>query len=217
MTNNDMVYPSTLKRRSDLHLARKIWHIVTVFAMFLGWVLFPKWLSITILLVAMVAFLSVDFIRQYHKGLNDWMIHAFRVIMRESEVNKLAGTTYLLTGVAIVVFIFPRPVTSMTLLFLAFADPIASYVGIRWGKDKIINNKSFQGTMAAYVVCALASFIYLAYWGQPLGRSVVFALIAGAVGALAELLPFGKIDDNFTLPVASAVGLNILFYFFGFS
>jgi dolichol kinase len=41
-------------------------------------------------------------------------------------------------------------------------------------------------------------------------------LLAGLVGAFAELIPIGKLDDNLTLPLMSAVGLSILFYFFGF-
>src|SRR5690606_38510278 len=101
---------------------------------------------------AWLLFVPLDFLRQSSPVLNDWLIHAFKPIMRQSEVNKLAGTTYLLTGVLFVVVFFPRPVVSLTLLYLAFADPIASLVGIRYGRDKLFGHKSLQGFIAAYSV-----------------------------------------------------------------
>jgi dolichol kinase len=105
---------------------------------------------------------------------------------------------------------------AITLLFLAFADPIASFIGIKFGKDKIFGHKSLQGFMAAYVVCFASSLAYLLIHGFPPDRSLVFSLLSGLVGALAELVPVGKLDDNLTLPVLSAIGLFCLYYLFGF-
>jgi len=204
-----------LKKRSDIHLARKIWHMTGVFSMFLAYVLLPENVSMTILAVAVMLFLPVDFLRHRYPALNDWMVHAFKHIMRTHEIHKIAGTTYLLTGVSLVVLLFPRPIVALTLLFLAFADPIASFVGIKYGKDKIFGHKSIQGFMAAFVVCAIATAIYLTYYNIMLDRVIVISLLAGLIGALAELVPIAKIDDNFTLPVLSSIGLYILFYLFG--
>jgi dolichol kinase len=186
-----------------------------VFSMFLAYVFLPPTISIAILIVAMMFFLPVDFLRHRYPALNDWMVHAFRPIMRNSEIHRLAGTTYLLTGVALVVLMFPRPIVALTLLFLAFADPIASVIGIKYGKDKIFGHKSIQGFMAAYVVCALCTFVFLYNHNFATDRVLVVSLLAGLIGALAELVPIGKIDDNFTLPVLSGVGLYILFQLFG--
>lgn len=204
-----------LKKRSDIHWARKIWHMVGVFSMFLAYVLLPEIVSYTILAAAVALFLPIDFLRQRYPALNDWMVHAFKPIMRTHEIHKIAGTTYLLSGVTLIVALFPRPIVALTLLFLAFADPIASFIGIKYGKDKIFGHKSIQGFMAAFVVCAVATAIYLTYYNIMFDRVIVVSLLAGLIGALAELVPIGKLDDNFTLPVLSAIGLYILFYLFG--
>jgi diacylglycerol kinase (CTP) len=205
-----------LKRRSDLHMARKIWHIASVFFMFAFWSLAPTWASYLVLGTAWVMFVPLDVLRHRFPGLNDFVVHAFRPIMRDGEVQRLAGTTYLLTGVGLVALIFPRPIVSMTLLFLAFADPIASFIGIKYGKDKIFGHKSLQGFMAAYFVCFGCALIYMLLHNYSPDRSLVFCILAGLMGALAELIPVWKIDDNFTLPVLSSIGLLILFYLFGF-
>ncbi|KYG67118.1 hypothetical protein AZI86_08900 [Bdellovibrio bacteriovorus] len=216
MLTEEFLRPVDLKKRSDIHYARKIWHMSAVFTMFLGYIFMPPALSMTVLVVAWVLFVPFDFLRHKYPALNDWAIHAFKPIMRQSEIKKLAGTTYLLTGVLIVDVIFPRPVVALTLLFLAFADPIASYFGILYGKDKIFGHKSMQGFMAAFFVCTGLTFLFLLYHNYLIDRIVIVSLFAGLVGAFAELIPIGKLDDNLTLPLMSATGLTILFYFFGF-
>jgi len=205
-----------LKKRSDIHYARKIWHMSGVFSMFLAYIYLPPAVSMAILAIAWCLFVPFDFLRQKYPALNDWALHAFKPIMRQSEARNLAGTTYLLTGVLLVDIVFPRPVVALTLLFLAFADPIASYFGILYGKDKIFGHKSIQGFMAAFFVCTALTLVYLLSHNYLTDRLIVVSLLAGLVGAFAELIPIGKLDDNLTLPLMSAIGLSILFYFFGF-
>jgi len=202
------------KKRSDVHLARKIWHVVTVFLMFMAWSLLPFWVSLTLLIMGWLSFVPADFVRLKNPELNSKLTRMFRLIMRENELDRLAGTTYLISGAILIVCLFSKPVVALSLLFLAFADPIASYVGIRWGRDKIFGHKSVQGFIAAYVVCSILSGVFL-YFHNIEQHIVMVSLIAGLVGALAELVPIAKIDDNFTMPVLSSVGLFIVFYLFG--
>lgn len=183
--------------------------------MFLAYIFLPPFISGLVLFVSMMLFLPIDLLRHRYPALNDWMVHAFKPVMRTHEINRIAGTTYLLTGVAIVYVLFPPQVVALTLLFLAFADPIASFVGIKYGKDKVFGHKSIQGFMAAYVVCAICTFLYLYLSNIMLDRVIIISLLAGLIGALAELVPVGKLDDNLTLPVLSSIGLYILFKLFG--
>jgi diacylglycerol kinase (CTP) len=204
-----------LKKRSDIHWARKIWHMAGVSAMALAFAFLPTNVSYTLLAVAILIFIPLDFMRQTRPKLNDWMIHAFRAIIRKNEVNKLAGTTYLLAGTGLVVVLFDAKIVLLTLMYLAFADPIASFVGIRYGKDKIFGHKSLQGFLAAFAVCTLLTLGYLYYHSILIDHLWMVSLLAGLSGALAELIPVAKLDDNFTLPVISATCLWILFTIFG--
>ena len=155
-----------LKKRSDIHWARKIWHMAGVSMMAAIYAYLPQQWSKGMLLVAWCGFISIDIIRQKNQGLNEFMVHVFKPILRQSELHKLAGTTYLLSGAAVVVFFFPKDVVILTLLLLAFADPIASIVGIKFGKDKIFGQKSLQGSLAAFFVCAVLTFGYM--FNQPI-------------------------------------------------
>lgn len=212
---DDIAVMVDLKQRSDVHWARKIWHMTTVLLMAVIYSFAPEKVAWSILIFAAVAFIPLDFLRQTRPRLNEVLLHLFRPVVRASEVNRLAGTTYLLLGVMIVAFVFPREIVLLTLLFLAIADPMASYFGIRYGKDKIFGQKSIQGFLAAFVACSLLSFGFL-YWKNLMtDRLIVVSILAGLTGALAELIPIGKLDDNLTLPVLSASFLWVIFNLFG--
>lgn len=204
-----------LKKKSDLHLERKIWHMGSVAFMALFYSLAPQAVSLWCLIVGAIVIVPMDYLRLKNPELNEVLVRWFRVIIRKSEVDRLSGSSYLVVGVLIVVALFPRDVVLLTLLFLAFADPVASYFGIRFGKDKIFGHKSLQGTLAAFAVCTLVTFLFLSNKGILPERIIVVSLIGGLIGALAELVPIGKLDDNFTLPVLSGTALWMIFGLFG--
>lgn len=204
-----------LKKRSEIHWARKIWHILGVCVILAVYAYTPLWFAKILITIAWLAFVPVDFARQKFPALNDFLLHLFKPFMRESEAHGLAGTTFLLTGATLVIFICPREIATLSLLFLAFADPFASYFGIRYGKDKIFGHKSVQGSIAAFIICAFLTVVYLYTHGLLMDRVIIVGLIGGLIGALAELIPVARLDDNLTLPIFSATFLWILFSVFG--
>lgn len=204
------------KKRSDIHWARKIWHISGVFLIFLLFQVLPTNFSKFLVVLGAILFVSMDILRKNNRNVNTFFIHYFKPIMRQHEINHLAGTTYLFLGVMILVLFFNPIVVSLSLLFLAFADPFASYFGIRFGRDKIYGDKTIQGFLAAFLICAGLTIVYLIYHDLLFGRVILVAILAGIIGALAELVPIAKLDDNLTIPIVSGLGLSGLFYLFGF-
>lgn len=203
------------KKRSEIHWARKLWHILTVSGMAFAFAYLPYRISVLVLMASWLVFVPADFWRQKSESVNDFIQHLFKPLMRDSEAQGLAGTTYLLSGVSIIVLLFPRDIVMLTLLFLAFADPFASYFGIRFGKDKIFGHKSIQGSLAAFVICAVITAVYLYTHSILTDRLLIVSLLGGVIGALAELIPIAKLDDNLTLPVLSSTFLWLLFLLFG--
>lgn len=204
------------KKRSDIHWARKIWHILGVLLLFIIFQILPIKIAQVGFVILTVVFVAIDVLRKRNTQINTFFVHIFKPIMRQHEINSYAGTTFLFLGVMILVLLFQPMVVSLSLLFLAFADPFASYFGIRFGKDKIYGEKTIQGFMAAYFICATLTIGYLVYQGFSLDRVLLVGVLAGLLGALAELIPIAKLDDNLTIPVVSGMGLTGLFYLFGF-
>ncbi len=206
---------NTFKNKSDLHLARKLWHFLGVMFLLIIFNYFSRQNALLILGLLTVVLVSLDVLRQMFPAINNVALKVMGPFIRESERNSYAGTTFLLTAALIVVFFFPPNVANLSLLFLAVADPVASFFGILYGKDKIINNKTLQGSVAAFVSCFIISFSFYFYFNIMTERLLMVSILSALVGASAELIPIGKIDDNFTLPILSASLLWCIFNFFG--
>lgn len=211
MTQNSQ----SLKTRADLHLARKLWHFLGVIFIMIIYHNLSRDAALRAASAVTFLFVSLDILRQHYESLNHYLMKAFQPIMREHERKQLAGTSYLLLGVLVIVYFFPKEIVDLSLFFLAIGDPLASYVGLRFGKDKLIGNKSLQGTMATFFACTLISVIYFYSHELMLERIFIVSILSGLIAAITELVPFAKLDDNFSFPVASASLLWVLFYLFG--
>lgn len=204
-----------LKNRSDLHVSRKVWHFCGVILIAIAYHNVERALGLQIL--TLVTFLNVwlEVYRRKSESFNNFLIRNFGSIMRESERRGLAGTTYLLFGVLTIVAIFPKSVVMLSLFFLAIADPIASYFGVKYGRDRLFGRKSLQGTLAAFFVCLAISMGYFVSHSLMTERLLIVSVLAGLIGAFSEAVPIGKLDDNFVLPVLSSCLLWCLFFLFG--
>jgi dolichol kinase len=197
---------NALPARSDLHIARKIWHILT------GLLLVGTFVTqaasqaqiVTFLSVLLVAVSSLEFFRLKNPALNEKVIRLSGPIIRTNEVAKVSGVPFYVASSLIAIALFPKNVAVLSLLYLVLGDPIASFVGILSKKNSIqlIPGKSFQGTAAGFAVCALSTWFYLRSVGMHGIDLIRLTLLGGLAGALAEVLPF-DIDDNFTIPMVS--------------
>lgn len=205
----------SFKARNDIHLARRLWHFGGVLTMVLFyWKLTPEqalWVAVPV----SGTLITFDVLRLYSRRLNELFTWIFGAVLRETERKKLAASTAMMAGVTITLFIFPKSVVLLSLLMFAFADPLASYFGIRFGKDKLIGDKSLQGSLAALVICFFVTFAYCLYFDLMTERLFIVCLLSGFAGALSELVPVWKLDDNFVFPVMSAALLTGIFYIFG--
>lgn len=204
-----------LKQRTDVHLARKIWHFSGV--MLIAGIYSQVSRTLALQLISFFTFLCIviDLVRHQWPPANRVMMAIFRPVMREHEKNRIAGISYLLLGSFIIILLFPKSIVLLSLLFLGVADPLASYVGIRYGQDKILGNKSLQGSLAAFFACTFIAAVY--YFAQNImtERLLMVSLLSGLIGAFSELIPIWRLDDNLTFPLVSSSLLWILFFVFG--
>lgn len=204
-----------LKRHHDVHLTRKLWHFFGVLVVAVCYHNLSRAESIQWLLILGSICIALDVLRLLNPHVNKWAIKIMRPFMREHEKERLAGTTYLIVGVFVIVLFFDPLIVKLSLLFLALADPVASYFGILYGKDKLFGRKSLQGSFAAFITCFLISFFYFYSKELMLDRLFIASILGGLAGAVAEAAPVGRLDDNLVLPVLSSALLHGIFYLFG--
>ncbi|MEW6057540.1 MAG: diacylglycerol/polyprenol kinase family protein [Bdellovibrionota bacterium] len=192
--------------RTELHLFRKIWHMMTGLAIIS---VYMSGVSQATILSFLIPFffwtVAMEVWRLKNPLINEKCIRFFSVIIRSNEVHRVSGVPYYIASSIVAVGIFPKPVAILSLFYLALGDPLASLFGILFSNRsvKIFNgSKSLHGTAAGYCVCAIVTWLYLRSTGMHGLDLIRLTLLGGFAGALAELLPL-DIDDNFTIPVVS--------------
>lgn len=203
-----------LLSEKDFHIARKLWHILGVGMIIWLYLSLPFEKALALGCFVTTGVLLFDSLRLYWPNFNSWLQRVFFLIMREGEKKKLTGMSFMTLGALLISILFPKEIVVLSLLFLGIGDPVASSIGIRFGKNKI-GSKSLEGTLAAFITCTLISLIYLPIYGN-FGHRIWLAVpLAGLWGALSELVQVKYLDDNFTLPLFSSFGLWGLFYVLG--
>lgn len=207
-----------LSSKNNIQWARKIGHAcfgVSFLYLFVYSGL-PKAFIWTLTSLYILWAFSLEIARHRNPKVNEWVCRYFKPVMRESEKNRINSAIFYTISLLVVYFLFPLPVTILTLLFLAIGDPVAGVIGVYFGKVKIASHASLEGTLAGFVVCTLLSFLYAGFLFDVTlsGYSLIyFSLISGAIGATAELT-FPKLDDNLVIPLISAPLLWILMHLF---
>ncbi len=153
-------------------------------------------LGLSILLVLLVAF---DLVRLSSLKLNTLFYRWFRLFVSPREEMKAASSTWYVLGTLIVIAIFPEAIAIAGILVLALADPSASYVGRRWGRQQL-GGGTVLGT-AMFFIVGLMIFLRVA--------NLPTAAAAALFTAILEGRPW-PLDDNIVVPVAASGILYVL-------
>ena len=157
-------------------------------------------------------FLGLELLRRSSERWNERFVQSwFRAIVRPEEVHKVPAATWYIAALMLGSIAYPQHAIELGTLALGFGDPVAQIVGKRFGKRKIVGQKSWVGAFAFVGAATLAGFVLLTavgLGGDPLARLGLAAGV-GVAGAVAEVLS-GRIDDNFTIPMVAGAAATLL-------
>lgn len=196
--------------------ARNIFHIAMGVGAVLAWELVLTWgLTMWILGGLCGIALILETTRRLSAVWNNRLMHlpVFRQVARPRERHRINGATMYLFALAIMAAVAPMEAVEIGLLVLAFADPMASLAGKRWGKHRIYAQKSLEGGAAFFFTALLVVGGFLAIkrgFDLSLFECVALALAAATTGTVVETMS-GRLDDNFTVLIMTA-GVCSLFF-----
>lgn len=154
-------------------------------------------LAITAVVAATLV--ALDVARLASPRVNALFFAAFRHLASPREAGGLASSTWYALGILITVAAFPLRAAVSGILVLALADPLASYVGRRWGRRPFLG-----ATLEGTALFAAVAFCILTVRHGPL-----VGVLGGIVLALAERLSW-PLDDNLTVPVVGGAVVTAL-------
>lgn len=185
---------------------RSLFHISNGFVSLAVLQLLPLWLVRAIPGGFAVFAWSAEILRRVSPRINDSLMKAFAPVAHAHEWHRINSATWYASALLVIACVCPLWACSVAVMVLGLADPAAAFVGRRWGRTRIAAGRSLEGTLAFAAVGAVAGFVVLATLYPEFGamRSALAGLAGGVSGALAELVSGRRVDDNLTIPLASA-------------
>lgn len=156
-----------------------------------------------IALISSLCFLLFDvYRRKVNPEFNKAFVESFGWLLREHEYyEKPVGATFYLFGVSVVLMLTQvEPIVFLSVLNLAFCDPIAAVVGSSVNSPKFMTNKTIAGSLGA----AVAGVVVAGMYGE-LFDVEVDLLAAGVIALISEVVSVPEVDDNLTIPAISCV------------
>lgn len=181
------------QRMPPEELNRKLIHLGTgIIAP--GYWLAGREITLVVLGILTLLILAAELLRLSNSRAAALYERYFGNMTRRSEARHLTGATYLLAGALLSVALFPPVVTVLVILFMSWGDTVAALVGLRWGRIRL-GRKSLEGSLACFIVCLLITL--------PADLTISTKVAGAAAATLAELVPWGVLDDNLVIPIFS--------------
>lgn len=109
------------------------------------------------------------------------------------------GAFFFAVSALACIILFPISMVVPALVALAVLDSVTTLAGVRFGRHRIYNGKSWEGTLAGIAVTVLALIPFLTLPG---------VLAAAVIAGIIEL--FSPVDDNLVIPVGVCILLTLV-------
>lgn len=158
---------------------------------------------------------AMEFFRRRSPWLNETLMKGFGKFAHPHEWHRINSGTWYITALLLLACFSPIMISAVGVGILALADPSAAVIGRRFGRTKLVNGRSLEGTLTFAVVgTGVGLAVLMGIHSQPFGTALIISLAAAVPAAVAELFS-GRIDDNFTIPLTAALGGGIALYLLG--
>lgn len=188
------------------HIGRKLYHLFGGLGLLSLYYLLGRRNALVCYGLLFMVVLAVDITRLRVPAFNQFIQTRLSSFIRKNEANKITGTAPYVLGIGLTLLFYRTDIATAAICFLAFGDVAATTVGERYGRTKIVGDKSLEGTLA-FAVIAVASGLALTVAGVRLAPGLI---VAGAmVAAGVELVPL-RVNDNLVIPVVSGGAMELI-------
>jgi dolichol kinase len=199
------------------NLLRNVYHVANAVVVLLvvEYVLVTPGLRYLVAGAGFAAAWSMELSRRLSPAVNTALMRLFAPVAHPDEAHHVNSATWYTTAILLLAVFSPLSAGVVGLAVLGLADPAAAIVGRRWGRHRLADGRSLEGTLAFVAVGTLAAWLPLILWHGEVASKGWLALAAATGGALSELLSgrvaamvgLSRIDDNLVIPLASAASM----------
>lgn len=180
---------------------RKLIHLAAI-SIPVGYYFLGAQIVLSFLFVALIASLSIDYIRIFGENRSRGFIYKYMgILFRPHERKNFVGATYILTGSILTILFFDKMIAIVAISFIVLGDTAGAIIGRLWGTVRF-RNKSLEGSISFFLACLIAAVVAP---GIPFWVKVIGALCATIVEAITL-----HIDDNLIVPITSAALMQVI-------
>jgi dolichol kinase len=193
--------------------ARSLFHVTgAAVSVLLIEILSPTWLTCAALLYA-GTFWCLELGRRRSDAMNAALLKFFRHVVHSHEAKRVNSSTWYATALVLLTLTRSPVLCLVGVGVLGVGDPLAAFIGRRFGRVRLIHGRSLEGSLAFFASGALVALALLRAFQPELGFGPALAIAAAGAfcGALAELFSL-RIDDNLSVPVAAAAGAALVMF-----
>lgn len=170
----------------------------------------PHWLVVSVAAAWAVFSWSCEIARRRSPRVNALLMKVFAPVAHEHETYKVNSATWYATALILLAATNQMLWGIAGLAVLAIGDPVAGFIGRRWGRMRLMYGRMLEGTVAFFVSATVVTATLFMVLHQ-VAPVTAFALAgaAGLFGAIAELVSL-RVDDNFSIPLSAAAGVAVM-------
>jgi dolichol kinase len=166
------------------------------------------------LLLAALAFAlsgwTMEISRRRWPAANRVIMRVFQPVAHPHETWRINSATWYTTALVALALTGEPIAQASAVVILGVGDPLAALVGRRYGRHKLINGRSREGSLTFLRSSgAAASAVLLTLHALSWQSAVAIAFGAALPATLAELLS-RRVDDNLTIPLSAAAGALVV-------
>ncbi len=170
----------------------------------------PHWLVLAVAGAWAVFCWTCEIARRRSPRINALLMKAFAPVAHEHETYKVNSATWYATALILLAATNQMLWGIAGLAVLAIGDPVAGFIGRRWGRTRLLHGRTLEGTFAFFVsATVVTATLFMVLHAVTPGTAFALAAAAGACGAIAELISL-RVDDNFSIPLSAAAGVALM-------
>jgi len=147
-----------------------------------------------------------NFIKRFELKVRDFITR----FERKTIIRPFTGAIWFYLSCGLCFLVFPLHVASAAGATLAVGDALSTMIGLKFGKHKIIGNKSVEGSLTLVITSFLVSLIFVNPYPAFFGS--ITAGTAELVPEAKKLKTFkerGWLDDNLLIPLLTGLVIYV--------
>lgn len=151
---------------------------------------------------------TCEILRRRSPVVNERLMRFFGPVAHANEWHEVNSATWYATALLLMSLVVPLGAAEVGVVVLAVADPMAAFVGRRFGRRRLASGRSLEGAAAFAVTGAVASLAWMHAAGTYESSRIFLAVVAGIIGAVVELV-VSRVDDNLAVPLGTSLAVAV--------